>query len=400
MEKRETKQKINDWSDHFIGDIIQDFRYLHQHPELSFHEENTAAYITDQLSSMHIPFRDKIGGFGILARIEGKNPQSKIIALRADMDALPIEEKTELPYRSVNPGVMHACGHDAHVACLLGAARILDQMRDEIEGTVLLVFQPGEEKHPGGARLMLEDGVFGEYRPQLMIAQHVNMNVPTGKVAMWSGCVMASADEFHIEVKGKGGHGAFPHLINDTVLAASQVVVSLQQLVSRRSNPFFPAVLTIGRFVANGATNIIPDSVFLSGTLRCMNESERKILKEHIRNTTEMTLKAYGCTCELDIYDGYPMVSNDEHVTLQATSHLEYLLGKDAVLPMERRMTAEDFGFFSAEIPSTFYRLGICGEINGDAGDQHTSTFRVDERALKTGVETFSFLAMSFLQPE
>ena len=378
--------------------VTQNYRYLHSHPELSFLEKTTAAYLMKELSAENIPFRYGIGGHGILARIEGSKDNGPVIGLRADMDALPIQEENPLPYSSVVPGVMHACGHDAHMACLLGAARILNRLKKDLKGTVLLIFQPGEEKHPGGASLMLRDGIFDEYTPCMLMALHVNATIPSGKVAFGKGTVMASADEFHIRIKGRGGHGALPHKLNDTVLAAAQTVVSLQQMVSRRSDPFLPTVLTIGRFIADGATNIIPGTVQLSGTLRCMNENERRVLKEEIKNTVAHTALAYGCTGETILYDGYPAVVNNPEITEKAAGFAAEWLGPDNILPMEKRMTAEDFGFFSAHIPSTFFRLGIRGNENADCGDQHTSTFRIDENALATGTQLLTYLAFRFLE--
>lgn len=392
------KKIISALGDKLEKQVLAFYKYLHQHPELSFEEKETSVYVTNILENSGIPFKDHIGGYGILARIEGKNPESRIIGLRADMDALPIQEKTGLPYKSYRDGIMHACGHDAHTACLLGCSLLLNQLRHQLEGTVLLIFQPGEERHPGGARLMLQDGVFDTYRPELIIGQHVNAEVPCGSLAMGEGCIMASADEFHIVIRGKGGHGAMPHKLNDTVLAAAQTVVSLQQLVSRRHNPFIPAVITVGKFIANGATNIIPDQVNLSGTLRCMDESERKKLQQLIKETVQQTALCYGCQCDIDIKDGYPSVINNPAITQKAEAFAREFWGKDAILPIEKRMTAEDFGFFSETVPSTFYRLGIKSEATRNFGDQHTPTFGIDERALKIGMETLAYLAVRFLE--
>ena len=274
---------------------------------------------------------------------------------------------------------------------------ILNRMREIIEGTVLLIFQPGEEKAPGGANLMLQDGIFDDIKPDIMIAQHTNTDIACGDVAFGSGCVMASADEIHLTVRGKGGHGAMPHRINDTVLAASQIVVSLQQIISRRRNPFVPAVLTFGRFIADGATNIIPDQVSLSGTFRCMDEKERIRLKELIRNTIKATAEAYGCSCDIHLPNGYPAVINDPIVTESARKFAEELLGDNHVGKMEKRMTSEDFGFFAERIPSTFYRLGVKGPSNPECGEQHTAHFLIDESALKTGVKMLAWLSLRFL---
>lgn len=391
------KNTIIQLSDRIEERIISIYRHLHQYPELSFQEKETAAFIENILKEEGIPYRNRIGGYGILARIEGKAEGKHIVGMRADMDALPIEEKNRIEYRSKIPHVMHACGHDAHTACLLGTALVLNQVRDRFGGTLLLIFQPGEERHPGGARLMLQDGLFNEIRPECMIALHTHTDIPSGTVAFGAGCMMASADEIHITVKGKGGHGAMPHLLNDTVLAASQIVISLQQVISRRKNPFIPATLSVGRFIADGATNIIPQEVQMSGTLRCMDEQERLKLRPLILQTIKQTAESYGCTCEIDMKDGYPALVNDEKITEDARNYAAELLGEERVIPLEKRMTSEDFAFYTRIIPSTFFRLGIKGKTNPECQGQHTPYFLIDETALKTGVKTLSWLAYRFL---
>ncbi|WP_455498894.1 M20 metallopeptidase family protein [Coprobacter sp.] len=391
------KNTIIQLSNQIEENIISIYRHLHQYPELSFQEKETAAFIEKILQKADISYHKRIGGYGILARIDGKEKGKHVIALRADMDALPIEEKNQIKYRSKIPHVMHACGHDAHTACLLGTALIMNQIRNQFGGTILFVFQPGEERHPGGARLMLQDGLFDEIRPECMIALHTHTDIPTGTVAFGTGCIMASADEIHITVKGKGGHGAMPHLLNDTVLAASQIVISLQQVISRRKDPFIPATLSIGRFIADGATNIIPQEVQMSGTLRCMDEQERLKLRSLILQTIKHTAESYGCNCEIDMKNGYPALVNDRQITEDARNYAIELLGKEHVIPLEKRMTSEDFAFYTRIIPSTFFRLGIKGKTNLDCQGQHTPNFLIDETALKTGVKTLSWLTYRFL---
>ncbi len=378
----------------YHADIVNHYKYLHQHPELSFQEENTSAYVETSLKKMGIEYRKNIGGFGILGWIRGEQQSSAVVALRADMDALPITEQNEVDFKSKNEGVMHACGHDTHTASLLGVARIISEMKDSFGGTVLFIFQPGEEKHPGGASLMLKDGLFDQFKPDVIIGQHAYVDYPVGTVGFKSGVIMASADEVHLKIVGKGGHGALPHEVNDTVLAASQVVVSMQQIVSRRSNPFKPCVLSFGKFIADGATNIIPNVVTLAGTLRCMDEEERYLLKPIIRDIAIHTAKAYGCECDIEVYDGYPCVFNDDKVTRTAKSFAKEYLGEDSVRGLPKRMTAEDFGFFSQLYPSTFYRYGIKGKTNSTG--LHTPTFLIDEEALKTSVGTMAYLALKF----
>lgn len=375
---------------------IAHYHHLHQHPELSFQEKETSEYVKAVLTNTGISFRDHIGGYGVLGYIHGeKQGDNKVIALRADMDALPVTESNELTFKSQYNGIMHACGHDTHTASLLTAAQIINELKSEFAGTVLLVFQPGEEKHPGGASLMLKDGVFDEFKPDLIIGQHAYVDYPVGTVGFQEGIIMASADEIHIRVKGKGGHGAIPHQVNDTVLAASQLIVSMQQVVSRRSNPFKPMVLTFGKFIADGATNVIPDEVVLAGTFRCMDEEERSRMKPIIREIALSTCKAYGCACEIEIYDGYPCTYNHPEVTRRMKNFAGEYLGADQVLGLPQRMTSEDFGFFSQAYPSTFYRFGVIGSQN--CGGLHTSTFHIDEEALQTSVGVMAYLACRYL---
>ena len=377
--------------------VVDCYRHLHAHPELSFQEFETANFIASELTKMKISFRAGIGGTGILGKIEGRNPSKKVIALRADIDALPICEAVDIPWKSINENAMHACGHDAHTVSLLGAAQILNELKNDFEGTILLIFQPGEEKAPGGARLMLEDGVFNELEPELILGQHVSVDYPTGTMGFLSGMIMASADEIHVKVHGKGGHGALPHLCNDTVLAAAQTLVALQQVRSRLCHPLTPMVLTFGRLVANGAQNIIPNEVQLSGTFRTSDEKWRAEAKEHIRRIITETCAAYGCTAEIDIPDGYPCVVNNEDITTKAQAFATEWVGEQNIRTLEVRMTSEDFGFFTQKYPCTFYRFGVNGEINANTGGLHSSTFQIDEKALETGMGGMAWLAWKFL---
>ena len=377
--------------------VVECYRILHAHPELSFHEFETSRFIQQELLSMGISFRAGIGGTGILGRIEGKNPSKKVIALRADMDALPVNEDVDIPWKSETKNVMHACGHDAHTSCLLGAAKILQQCRNDFEGTILLIFQPGEEKAPGGAHLMLEDGLFKDIEPEIILAQHVSVDFPLGTMAFLPGMIMASADEIHVKIHGKGGHGALPHLINDTVLAAAQTIVSLQQVSSRLCHPLIPMVLTFGKLIADGATNVIPHEVLMSGTFRTVNEEWREKAKIHIRRIITETCAAYGCTAEIDIPVGYPCVVNDVQVTTQARQFATEWVGEENIRNLEMRMTSEDFGFFSQKYPCTFFRFGVMGETNVNTGGLHSSTFQIDEKALETGLGGLVWLAWKFI---
>jgi hippurate hydrolase len=392
------KKRIQELCQQNSGFVIDWYHYLHAHPELSYHEFGTAQFVQDELSKMGIPFRAGIGGTGILGRIKGKNPDKKIIALRADMDALPLCEEVDIPWKSTHENVMHACGHDAHTACLIGAAKILNEIKNEFEGTILLIFQPGEEKAPGGARLMLEDGLFDESVPEIILAQHVSVDYPTGTMGFLSDKIMASADEIHVKIHGKGGHGALPHLINDTVLAASQTIVSLQQVPSRLCHPLTPMVLTFGKLIADGATNIIPHEVVLAGTFRTIDEQWRAEAKNHICRIITETCAAYGCTAEIEIPDGYPCVINNPNVTQKACEFATEWIGEENIRTLEMRMTSEDFGFFTQHYPCSFFRFGVKGEINANTGGLHSSTFRIDEKALQTGTGGMAWLAWRFME--
>jgi amidohydrolase len=377
--------------------VINCYHHVHAHPELSFQEFETAKFIENELTTMGIPFRAKIGGNGILGKIEGLNPKKKVIALRADMDALPVCETVDIPWKSTNQNVMHACGHDAHTACLLGAAKMLNELKNKFEGTILLIFQPGEEKSPGGASLMLEDGIFDEIKPEIILAQHVSVDFETGAMGFLTGKIMASADEIHLKIRGTGGHGALPHLVNDTVLAAAQTIVSLQQVRSRLCHPLTPMVLTFGKLIANGATNVIPHEVLLSGTFRTFDEQWRIKGKGHIKRIITETCAAHGCTVEIDMPTGYPCVTNNEEITNNARSFASEWVGFENIRALETRMTSEDFGFFTQEYPCCFFRFGVKGKVNANTGGLHSSTFQIDEKSLSTGMGGMAWLAWRFM---
>lgn len=378
--------------------VVEFRRWLHRHPELSFQEQETAAYIARQLKANHIPVREGLAGTGLIATLKGEAGPGRTIALRADMDALPITEATGLAFSSENHGVMHACGHDAHSASLLGVALLLQQYRKRWGGTVLLIFQPGEEKFPGGASLLLKEGALDHPRPELIIGQHVLPEMPTGHVGFKEGRYMASGDEVYLTIKGKGGHAAMPHTLNDTVLAAAHTVVQLQQIVARFVPATVPAVLSFGRIEGLGATNIIPEKVELAGTLRMMDEEWRGRVKEKIHQIATHTAATFGCTAEINIGDGYPMVYNHEVLTRHCSQLAKTYLGNDKVEDMDLRMTAEDFGYYSQVFPSVFYRFGVKQE-QGNTGALHTPTFNLNEDALETAYGLMTWLALNALQP-
>ena len=397
-------------------EVVRHYRWLHQHPELSYRERETAAYIAAFLDREGIPYRSAIGGYGIMARVTGEKgavtgqespqaavePQQKIeegrcIAFVADMDALPVQEENEVEYRSLNDGVMHACGHDAQAASLMGAVKMVHSLRRHFAGTALFIFQPGEEQSPGGADLMLKDGLFRDYTPAFVVKQHAYTDLPAGRVGFHAGTIMASADEVHIRVKGQGGHGALPHELNDTVLAASQIVVAMQQLVSRRRDPFNPMVLSFGRFIANGATNVIPGEVILAGSMRCMHEEERCRMLQLIPRIAEATAAAYGCRCETTLPEGYPCVISDEKITGEIRTQVVAYLGETEVAEFPKRMTADDFGFFTQRYPCCYYRFGVADE-NRKPGALHSGNFLIDEKSLRTASALFAFIALNSLK--
>ena len=372
-------------------------RHLHAHPELSFEEFKTAAFVDEQLKSMGITDVQTLANTGRVATIKGRNPEKKVVALRADMDALPIQELNNVPYKSGNNGVMHACGHDVHTSSLLGAANILNGLKDSFEGTVKLVFQPGEEKLPGGASLMIKEGVLKNPVVNSMFGQHVMPFLPAGKVGFRSGLYMASTDEIYVTVKGKGGHGAMPHLNIDTVMITAQMLTALQQVVSRGANPTVPSVLSFGKVIANGATNVIPDEVYLEGTFRTLDENWRKEAHQLMLKIANGVAESLGGSVEFNIMKGYPFLKNDEHLTAKAKQAAIDYLGEENVVDLDIWMAAEDFSFYSQEVPACFYRLGTRNEVRGITSSVHTPTFDIDESALEVGMGLMAWQAIKEL---
>lgn len=388
------KSEIQTLSRQLLPEIIEIRRYLHQNPELSFNEVETAAFICKILDGIGISYTTGWAGHGIVGTIRGKS--EKVIALRADMDALPIQEQSDKSYISKRSGVMHACGHDAHMSALLGASMILKRLEDQLPYTIRLIFQPGEEKLPGGASMMIEAGVLRNPVPECIIGQHVYPSMETGKVGVRPGLYMASADEIYITVEGKGGHAAMPHECVDTILAASQIIVSLQQLVSRHCPPAIPSVLSFGKFnTIGGATNIIPDTVKIEGTFRTMDEKWRCEAHERIQNIAGDTAASYGARVHVQIIKGYPCLVNNETLTIQLRNAMEQYSGKQNVEHLDLRMTSEDFAFYSHEIPACFYRLGTGNVAKSIYAGVHTPTFDIDEDALETGMGMLAWLAIS-----
>lgn len=372
-------------------------RHIHASPELSFQEFHTSAYIAERLRDMGIPFQEGVAGTGIVALIQGDGPQDRCVALRADIDALPITELNETPYRSTRPGVMHACGHDAHTACLLGAAKILWEMRAELKGAVKLLFQPGEEQSPGGASLMIRDGALEGPRPFAIFGLHVYPELSVGHFGFRPGQYMASSDEIRIRITGKGGHGALPHLAIDPIPIAAQVITALQQIVSRKSNPLFPMVLTFGKIAGGTATNVIPDQVELWGTLRTFQEEERQKALGLIREITTQICAAFGAQALIDVPPGYPSLYNETALTEWAMGMAGHYNGDDHVHRLDMRMTAEDFAFYAREIPGCFFRLGTNRDHIAFTAAVHSPLFDLDENALSEGAGMMAYLAYEAL---
>ncbi len=386
------KEKIKTLALQYRQEFIDIRRHLHAHPELSYQEFETSKYVQRKLTDFNISYQIK-ATTGVVGLIHGKNPESRIIALRADIDALPISEENEIEYKSLNEGLMHACGHDVHTTCLLGAAKILQELRDDWEGTVKLIFQPGEERNPGGASLMIKDGALENPKPQGILGMHVHPGLPVGKFSFRKGRVMASADEIFITIKSKGGHAAQPHLTADTILIASNLIVSLQQIISRNNNPTSPSVLSICSVQGGHTTNVIPSEVKLKGTFRAMNEEWRRKAHQLIKKQSEELVHAMGAEADVLIDVGYPFVDNDPVLTEAAWQLANEYWGKENIEETELRMGAEDFGFYTHVIPGCFYRLGVGNEEKGIIHNVHTPKFNIDEDAISNGMQMMAWLA-------
>lgn len=377
---------------------VRDFRqHMHMHPELSFKEEKTMKFISQQLTDAGIEHRTGVAGTGIVADILGKG-EGRVIALRGDIDALPIQEENDVPYKSQNEGRMHACGHDVHSASLFGAALILHRLKEDFSGTVRCIFQPGEEKIPGGASMMIAEGVLDDIPVELIIGQHVFPDLPAGHVGFKPGMYMASADEVYITINGRGGHGAMPHLNIDPVVVMAEVVSNLQQLVSRHAPATIPSVLSFGKVIANGATNVIPEKVTMEGTFRTMDETWRARAHGLIIQITRHIAEAHGATADIEVMKGYPFLKNDEALTINCKEAAQGYLGEDLVHDLPIRMTAEDFAYYSQKVPACFYRLGTSSPDGKRFKDSvHTPRFDIDENALKVGSGLMAHLALKNL---
>ena len=385
------KEKILELSDLFFDEIVSIRRYMHMHPELSFQEFETSNYIKSILKSWDINFLDGYANTGILVNLEGKEPSSRVIALRADFDALPILEENDVEYKSKNEGIMHACGHDAHTASMLGALKILHTTKDHWRGTIKFIFQPAEERLPGGAKQMIEEGVLENPNVQHVIAQHVLPELEVGKVGFRCGTYMASTDELYFTISGKGGHAAIPSSYNNPIIASSELVLDLNQFFNDKAD----AIFAIGYIDGTGSTNIIPNEVNLMGTFRALDESFRLESHNHMNRIVDQVAKKYNIKIDLNIKKGYPALNNDIQLTLNQINKAKEFLGEKNVIDLPIRMTAEDFSYFANAVPSCFYRLGTGNKDKGLIHGLHTSRFNIDEDSLKIGMGLMAFLAIS-----
>lgn len=392
--KIELQQLIRNKSEEIFEKVKEYREYIHENPELSYVEFNTMEYVSSILKNLGIQHQKGIGKTGVVALIKNEqhSENTSCIALRADLDALPILEENTVSYSSKTPGIMHACGHDVHTAILLGTAEVLHTFREYLPQPVKLIFQPGEEKNPGGATLMIADGVLENPTVTEMVALHVFPDMEVGKVGFKEGIYMASCDEIHLTIHGKGGHGATPHQCIDPIMIGANLLVQLQQIVSRKCDPKIPCVLSFGHFEAIGATNIIPSKAILKGTFRTMNETWRKEGLELIEKQIKLIVESQGGSAELEISKGYPYLENDAYVTSKTKNKAIELLGTENVEDLPIRLTSEDFAFYSHKVPVCFFRLGVRNEAKGITFGVHHPQFNIDEHALKVGVEMMSFI--------
>ena len=390
-------QRIKALSEEAYDDVLAIRHHIHAHPELSFQEHNTAKFIEEKLTEFGINNYQRIGETGVTFCLDGKE-RGKTVALRADIDALPIPEQNEVPYKSKNEGVMHACGHDVHTASLLGAAKILHQLREDFSGTIKFIFQPGEEKSPGGASILIKEGILKNPEPATILGQHVMPLIPEGQVGFRKGKYMASADEVYLTIQGKGGHAAMPENFVDPIAITSQIIVSLQHVVSRMANPKIPSVLSFGKISGGNVNNVIPNEVKVEGTFRTFDETWRRKALDRIRAIATSVASSMGASCQVEFAPGYPFLQNDDAYTERNIQAAKDYLGEENVLELDLWMAAEDFAFYTHEVPGCFYRLGTRNEAEGITSGVHTPTFNIDEKALKTGMGLLSYLTVEELR--
>ncbi len=377
-------QRIKEEAARLHAEMIAWRRHLHAQPELSYQEKNTAAFIAERLRALGVEVREGIAGTGVIGVLRGERTGDRCICLRADIDALPIQEKNSCDYRSTNDGVMHACGHDAHTAMALGAGAILHALRAEWGGTVLLLFQPGEEKIPGGATLVLKENALRDPVPSSILGQHVTPELAVGKIGFREGPFMASSDELYVTVKGKGGHAAQPEKLIDPIVIASHLMLRLQDEF-KKFRPEEKTILAFGKVIANGATNVVPDEVSIAGTLRAFNETLRDELHAWLPERANAICAEHGGSCDFEVRKGYPVLINDDALTARMRSAAETFFGAENVVRMDQRMGSEDFAFYTHVMPGCFYRLGTGNPSENSPRGLHTPTFDIDEDALRIG---------------
>lgn len=390
-------QQIQQLSESFFKDVVAFRRHLHQYPELSFKEVKTTQFIEQQLNNLGIETTREYGDTGVVGFIYGNNPEKQCIALRADIDALPIQEQNDLPFQSKHEGIMHACGHDVHSASLFGAAKILQELKSEFEGTIKLIFQPAEELLPGGASIYIKNGVLNEPKVESIFGQHVFPDLPAGKVGFRPGLYMASADELHVTIKGIGGHAALAEIVNDPIIAMSHLLIAVREGIENIKIDDVPYVIGFGKIIANGATNIIPDGVKILGTFRTMQEEWRERAHQEMEKIAQEIAKQFDVEIDFDIKKGYPFLNNDVDLTKKAKQLSIDYLGAENVIDLPIRMSSEDFASYTHFAKGCFYRLGTSNSETDLSTNVHTSTFMVNEEALKIGMGLMAFLAINQL---
>lgn len=386
------KDKIQKLNEKYFSEIVEFRRHIHQYPELSFKEFETAKYIKSILTKYNIEFDESFGENAVIGIIKG-DLSGDNIALRADMDALPIEELVDSEFKSKVPGVMHACGHDAHVASLLGTAIILQELRNYIKGNIILIFQPAEERNPGGAKILIDKGLLKKYNIIKVLGQHVLPELEVGKFNFGSNYVMATSDEIYIKFSGKGGHAALPHKRSDTVLALIHFINEVNEFKIKLKSDM-PIIIAFGKLSAQGSINVVPETSFAEGTMRTFDEKLRNEIKAKLQVIADKYADYYGCKADLEIRHGYPAVYNDPKLNSQVMDLAKDFLGEENVGELEIRMTAEDFAFYSHEVPSVFYRAGVAGNGKGIAG-QHTSYFDIDENVFLKSSALMAWFALN-----
>ncbi len=392
-------ERIRKKTEQLFPEIVGIRREIHRHPELSFQEFRTTAMIRERLLKLGLKIEHEYLETGVVALLEGGSGKTgnELVALRADIDALPLQEENSHEFCSLEKGIMHACGHDMHTAILLGTAAVLSEIKANLSGDVLFIFQPAEEKAPGGARPLIEAGLLQHYQPSAVFALHCFPHLQAGKVALRAGGLMAAADELYITVHGEGGHASAPHKVADPVLAAAHIITSLQHLVSRVASPYEPVVVSISSINGGNATNIIPGKVVMSGTLRTMSEDVRALMHKRLRQNIEHIGKGLGVEAELDIVNGYPVVVNHPETTRAMRHASVAYLGEDSVEECEPLMTAEDFSYYLQQVPGTFIQLGSGRELPEKGSGLHSPFFNPDEKAISTGMGVMSYAAWSWL---